>query len=98
MSNMKNWLQLMESVAPNEEGVDESALSTPISKATKSGGTRSLPGLPVRPKPANEGTCSVCNESPCCCESTNEETLTFEDWSVIYDSVNAKNVKASVRM
>ena len=98
MSNMKNWLQLMESVAPNEEGVDESALSTPISKAMKSGGTRSLPGLPVRPKPANEGTCSVCNESPCCCEAPNEETLTFEDWSVIYDSVNAKNVKASVRM
>ena len=53
----------------------------------------------------SEGACSVCNESPCCCESTNEETdvtneeeLTFEDWSVVYDSVNAKNVKANVRM
>lgn len=46
----------------------------------------------------SEGACSVCNESPCCCESTNEEELTFEDWSVVYDSVNAKNVKANVRM
>lgn len=72
MSNMKNWLQLMESVAPDtvEEEVAE----------------------------VNEGTCSVCKESPCSCEATNEEALTFEDWSVIYDSVNAKNVKASVRM
>jgi hypothetical protein len=37
------------------EGVDESALSTPISKAMKSGGTRSLPGLPMQPKPTDEG-------------------------------------------
>jgi hypothetical protein len=37
------------------KGVDESALSTPISKAMKSGGTRSLPGLPMQPRPADEG-------------------------------------------
>ena len=79
MSNMKNWLQLMESVAP--ETVEEDSTVE-----------------------VSEGSCSVCNESPCCCESTNEETvtneeeLTFEDWSVVYDSVNAKNVKANVRM
>lgn len=80
MSNMKNWLQLMESVAP--ETVEEDSWTE-----------------------VSEGTCSVCNESPCCCESTNEETtvtneeeLAFEDWSVVYDSVNAKNVKANVRM
>jgi hypothetical protein len=36
------------------EGVDESALSTPISKAMKSGGTRSLPGLPMQPRPTDE--------------------------------------------
>jgi hypothetical protein len=77
---MKNWLQLMESVAP--ETVEEDSWTE-----------------------VNEGTCTVCNESPCCCESTNEETsvtneeeLAFEDWSVVYDSVNAKNVKANVRM
>jgi hypothetical protein len=38
-----------------EEEVDESALSTPISKAMKSGGTRSLPGLPMQPKSTDEG-------------------------------------------
>ena len=37
-----------------EEEVDESALSTPISKAMKSGGTRSLPGLPMQPKSTDE--------------------------------------------
>ena len=37
------------------KGVDESALSTPISKAMKSGGTRSLPGLPMQPKSTDEG-------------------------------------------
>ncbi len=69
MSDMKNWLKLMESVEEATVAKEEQ-------------------------QPVEETTEETVDEQA---EQTSEE-LAFENWSVIYDSVNAKNVKANVRM
>ena len=80
MSNMKNWLKLMESVEqPTEEVTEQQTSEAAGCNNTPEGENCPVHGLKE-------------------CSMYESEELTFEDWNVIYDSVNAKNVKASVRM
>ena len=79
MSNMKNWLKLMESVVDPAQQVEEQQTQ----EAAECNHT------------SEDDECPV-HGSKDCREMTEE--LAFENWSVVYDSVNAKNVKANVRM